>query len=207
MFIDKSLLSEMQKVSKSLAVLVIDETDYIQRKKGRFDPYRSNFSPIKDITASQQHVIMLAQAYNCPIFLFQYDPHFPAGSYFYNHNDDNPLSNYSDCAKTSLRALLPLNTRVINKHTYSAFEGSNLSQLLAQQYQCEGVDNLVVMGWNSNVCVAATIGPEVRNGKNNEVGVGAVDHNLTVLTCQQILNGEDVWWTDHSPLIKFYSHL
>ncbi|MCK5817663.1 MAG: isochorismatase family protein [Psychromonas sp.] len=117
------------------------------------------------------------------------------------------LINYRFATKKSLRVLLPQKTRVINKHGYNAFTGTNLSQLLAQQYQCKGVENLVVMGFNSNICVAATIGPEYRNGKNYQLGLGAVDHNLTVLTCQQILTGEDAWWTEHSPLIKFYSHL
>ena len=207
MYIKGNLLPEMQKVISSLAVLVIDETTDVERTKKPFDPNRSNFSPIIDITASQQHVIMLAQAYNCPIFLFQFDPEFPTGSYIYVHNDDDPLSNYTDCTKKSIRALLPQNTRVINKHGYNAFTKSNLSQLLAQQHQCNGVKNLIVMGWNSNACIAATIGPEVRNGKNYQLGLGAVDHNFTVLTCQQILTGEDAWWTEHSPLIQFYSHL
>jgi len=210
MRVDGCLLEAMQEVISSVAVLVVDESGYTDEYEDEMepdDPYRSNFAPIKDITACQQRVIMLAQAYNRPIIFSQYDLALPIGSYHYAHDDDKPLSKYPAATKKSLRALLPHNTRVINKHSPNAFLGTNLSLILAQQNNCAGIEYLVVMGWNSTVCIPATIGPQIRYNEDCCSGRGAVDHGLTVLTSQYVLNGSPAWWIYHSDQIEFYAYL
>ncbi|MCK5817667.1 MAG: isochorismatase family protein [Psychromonas sp.] len=208
MIIHSSLLEQMQMVASSLAVLVIDEEeedeDLIDRDRCPDDDNRFNLYPIKDITGGQQKVIMLAQALNCPVFLIQFDRGFPAGSYIYNHKHD--LSSYKRAIKKSLRALLPKNTRVINKRTYNAFSGkTDLANILRKEHS---VKNLVVMGWHSNLCIPATIGPEIRLlGEDFGYGPGAVDNNFTVMTSQRILNGSSFNWYNHSPLIELYTLL
>ncbi|MCK5820101.1 MAG: isochorismatase family protein [Psychromonas sp.] len=210
MFIDKSLLSEMQKVSKSLAVLVIDEQRYTTEMIGTMapgDPKRTNFTPIKDVYSAQQKVLMLAQKYNCPIFLIKMDYDIPVGRVSY---DEVKISDDVYATKVALRALLPINTITINKHTCNSFIGTGLFEILSSQYQNCGVENLVVMGWESNLCVPATIGIALeilRDKVKVAKGEGAADYAMTVLTCQAILNGRTAQWGDIYDGIRFYSHL
>ena len=203
MRINGSLLKAMDEVKHSLAVLVIDEFargEFSDDLYNRYNTYSSN-----DICSAQQKVLMLAELYNCPIFLIQMDRDLPVGSYYYNHMSD--LGSYPMATSKSLRALLSNQTRVINKHTSNAFVDTNLRILLAQTNQCEGVENLVVLGWHSNMCVPATIGINDRLEGNDSTVYGATNYNLGVLTCQQVLSGSDVFWADSSDFIKFYSYL
>jgi len=206
------LLKAMQEVISDLAVLVIDETNSIKMKNEIADPNNSNFSPMQNSTAYQQKVIMLAQSFNCPIFLIQFDTRYACGSFHYvQNNDDKPLSKYLATTKKSLRALLPHNTRVINKHHFNAFVGTNLAMLLAQENRCNGVKNLVVMGYDSEVCVPETIGIRnkhtSRNKYNEYKGPGAIGLGFSVLTCQSVLTGGPATWARSSQSIKFYDHI
>ncbi|MCK5817662.1 MAG: isochorismatase family protein [Psychromonas sp.] len=198
----------MQKVSSSLAVLVIDEQRYTPDLAGLMDPgdsKRTNFSPIKDVYSAQQKVLMLAELYNCPIFFIQMDTGFPLGSFSY---DEGEISDDVHATKVALRALLPPDTIIINKHTCNAFIGTGLFEILSKQYQDCGVKNLVIMGWDANVCVPGTIGLEVQyNNTTIVLGPGADQHGMSVLTCQAVLNGDTALWGDLYDGIKFYSHL
>jgi len=204
------LLKAMQEVIFSTAVLVIDESNQDTYQKGPNDPDRFNLFPAIDISARQQKVIMLAQAYNCPIFLIQFERMLPQGTYSSNDITLKRLK-AGHVTKIQLRALLPIDTTVINKHDVNAFFKTDLASLLAQPYRGRPVKNLVVMGWHSNVCVPATIGPQaiitpkVSFAPGWNIGPGAVDLNYTVLTCQQVLSGDDVEWSEDSPKIQFFS--
>ncbi len=204
-----SLLQAMQEVSSSLAVLVVDESGYIEGSMKPFAKQRISFLPGKDVTWAQQRVIMLAKAYNCPIAFIQCDKKKPVGSYKYRYGKQGfslDLNSY-DAIHTPLRALLSRNTEVINKHSPNAFHDTSLPYWLGCQYQNRGVENLVVIGWHSRKCIPATIGPEAISWQGLNTEPGAVEYNYNVLTCQKVLNGPIARWGDSSDLIKFYSHL
>ncbi len=212
MVINSSLLQAMHEKIASLAVIILDESDKNTFQKDPDDPnepndpFRFNLFPAIDTIARQQKVIMLAQAYNCPIFLVQFEFMYPAATYYCN----NIRGLFKSTTQISLRSLIPMETAIINKHSYNAFHGTNLERLLNSQYNGAGVNNLVVMGGHSNVCVPATIGPQaivsslVYLGRPSAIGAGAVDLNFTVLTSQKVLNGDAVEWSKASPQIKFY---
>jgi len=203
------LLQAMQEVISNSAVLVIDTATYREGWNKPFDLARWNYGPIKDPTAAQQKVIMLAQAYNCPIFLIQYDSAHQIGPFTYYHVDTRYVDYWgkSRIIHTPLRALLPMDTIVINKHTENAFLGTGLLELLRGLHQGRGVENLVVVGYHSKFCIPATIGPNFISWDGNQTGLGAVDHNFNVLTCDEVLDGvETDWsWIEKSSKIQFYS--
>ncbi|MCK5818228.1 MAG: isochorismatase family protein [Psychromonas sp.] len=207
MLINGSLLAGMQQVISNLGVLVIDESGYNKKiHEGIMLPddlKRSNFTPIKDITACQQKVILLARAYQCPIIFIQFDTSFPVGTYCYN----DALGNYKWATKISIRALLPPDTIVINKHNPNAFVGTDLVNQLNSEYKGVGVKNLVVMGWQSNICVMETIGLRAKNCEKFIRGSGALQHKFIVLTCQDVLNGPTACWANLSKQIKFHTYL
>ncbi len=209
-----SLLQAMQEVSSSLAVLVIDECGYVEGEMEPFASQRVSFFPGDDVTWAQQRVIMLAQAYNCPIAFVHYDKDKPIGRYTYRYGiHDSCLDTRSpETIHTPLRALLPMNTEVINKHTSNAFLETPLLCWLDGQHQTRGVENLVIMGWHSHICIPATIGPSYISLLNRNCGLGAIDYQFNVLTCQKVLNGDQllgkpVSWTKSSDSLKFYSSL
>ena len=205
MEINGSLLQAMQKVSSSLAVLVIDESGHGKVGMSHVTSQRASFFPGDDVTWAQQRVIMLARAYNCPIAFTQFDLTQPIGYYEYRYGKhDYCLDTRSPYSiKTQLRALLPMSTRVINKHTQNAFTNTPLRYWLKCQYQKRGVENLVVIGFDSNKCIPATINPQ-KNGANNG---GALSYKYNVLTCQQVLNGPPVYWSKIGEHLEFYSDL
>ncbi len=188
MFINGSLLKEMQKVIYDAAVLVIDEND--NAIDGDIpvytDPDRWNYGPVIDATAAQQKIIMLAQAYNRPIFLVQNGFCNDPGCYF----DEDDITRYAMDTRLALRVLLPTNTRVINKQNPNAFVDTGLAGILEQ----DRIKNLVVMGYHANVCVRATIGINTPTKRYYRKGPGAIQHNLTVLTGHAVLNGHADWF-------------
>lgn len=200
MIIMGSLLQEMQWNMDGLAVLVIDEVDVCDDYGGvpmYNDPFRRNHSPINDVTAAQQKLIMYAQGLNLPIFLIQYDLSFPIGIYCYNDS----LAHHNKSTKPSLRVLLPPDTLMINKHSSNAFANTGLTGLLSEAK----IQSIVVMGWHANICVRRTIGLEIDTV--NKYGLGAIDYNLTVMSCQDVIQGEADWTMSHHSQIKFYSDL
>jgi len=205
MFSTGSLLEEMQKVISDLVVIIIDEI--VNSNDNGIpmydDPERGNFSPALDATAAQQRVIKLAQAYACPIFLIQSDDAAPVGCAW----DDHYLSVYAMKTKPPLRILLRGNTKVINKHNPNAFIDTDLANILMQEYRNPTAKNLVVMGWHAKVCVAATIGIDISTRERYSKGPGAIQHNFTVLTCQQVLNGYADWRRSADPRIRFFRKL
>ncbi len=206
-----SLLQAMQEVISSSAVLVIDTAGYREGWNEVFDYGRWNYGSIKDPTAAQQKVIMLAQAYNCPIFLVQYHLNYTIGPFIYDHVNTWYLhhAGRSRVIHPPLRALLPMHTQIINKHTDNAFLKTGLLGLLAQANQGCGVKNLVVVGYHANICIPATIGPNFISSEGCETGLGAIDHKFNVLSCKQVLDGvkTDWSWVNKSSKIKFYNHL
>lgn len=208
MEVKQSLLAAMQEVISDLGVLVVDECEYVDAYKGRKwpdDPQRTKFTPITDRTGCQQRVILLASAYHCPIFFIRFDPSHPIGAQCYNTSV--ALHTRWSITKKSLRALLPTQTIVINKHNPNAFIDTDLYQQLQNTNQGAGVNNLVIIGWQSNACVPETVGIPVDSCKHYKQGPGAIAHGYTVMTCQDVLNGTDARWTKASEKIKFYTHL
>lgn len=199
------LLTEMQNVGSNLVVIVIDEiVDSDEYGVPMYiDPNRSNFNPIEDVTSAQQKVIRLAQTFNCPIYLIVSDSSFYPGYYY----SDNSLSYYGNETKPSLRALLPGNTKIINKRTPNAFFETGLADRLEVEYNDPGNKNLVVMGYHANVCVKATVGLAVETKKRYPQGPGAIQQNFTVMTSFDVLNGNADWYSDHSKQILFYNRI
>ncbi len=198
----------MQQVISTIGGVVIDEERYMNfiyaNPMYLGDSQRTNFSPIKDVYSAQQKVLMLAQAYNCQIFLIQHDKNFPQGDYCYNEDE---MSHNWHATKTSLRALLPQDTIVINKHNPNAFVGTNLELKLKNQYKGAGIKNLVINGWAYNVCVAETVGVRVKKCEHFEQGLGAIQYKFTVMTSRYVFNGPPATWAEFSPRIHFHTHL
>lgn len=68
-----------------------------------------------------------------------------------NNEEDN---NIPDPTRTEIKGLYNINHHVMIKSLSNAFAETNLTQMLNNLQ----VKHLVVMGWDANVCVPATIG-------------------------------------------------
>ncbi|MCK5818918.1 MAG: isochorismatase family protein [Psychromonas sp.] len=91
-----------------------------------------------NVTACQQRVLMCMQAMDYPVFSI-------------NNEEDN---NIPDPTRTEIKGLYNINHHVMIKSLSNAFAETNLTQMLNNLQ----VKHLVVMGWDANVCVPATIG-------------------------------------------------
>ncbi len=206
-----SLLQAIQTLSSSLAVLVIDESGYVEDQMDPFASQRVSFLPGDDVTWAQQRVIMLAKANNCPIIFIQFDISRESGVYLYRQGKDFNYDEYHQYLETRgpkaihtpLRALLPMDTIVINKRASNAFHDTPLNDWIKWQASMRDVHNLVVIGWHSNKCIPATLDP-LENELN---GLGALSYGFNVLTCQKVLNGPPAWWAKYSEQLAFFSHL
>ena len=127
--------------------------------------------------------------------------------YRYGKHDSYLDTRSITATHTPLRALLPMDTIVFNKHGQNAFNDTSLLQWLRSISPARGAKNIVVMGFHANKCIPVTIGPATISRQGFFSGFAAVDYKFTVLTCQKVLNGPPVTWANKSNLIKFYSHL
>lgn len=140
-------------------------------------------------TENQQKVIKTAISMSLPIWLVELNP--------------NPV-NPNISTRTKLRALLPGNTPIITKTGWNAFDNTNLHTLLG----AAAVDNILLMGFATNMCVRITA-TGGHTGPNNTgvFSVGATGLAYTVMTCQEILRGGAAGNWIMTPGVEFYQEL
>lgn len=101
----------------------------------------------------------------------------------------------------TLKSVLPPNTPTIRKQYFNAFVDTPLKS----QLDGRGCKTLVVTGATAAMCVMNSVcgGMEFTDFKSRP---GAIDLGFNVITCQAVISGEVVGWSDNSK-IKFYSSL
>lgn len=175
-----------------LALLVIDEDD------GAMQPGEVGYGPAhilsaEEISYIQQHVIMFMQRMGCPVWSIRFLEDQPA-----------EVGGDADNTRIALRALYGEVNRLRKPHP-NAFRETTLR---AELQGGVPVTHLVIMGFNANACVHATVGN--RFWAVGTADDGATHLGFTVLTCDDVLHGGRANWpdypADHYARLRFYSH-
>ncbi|MGC4125788.1 cysteine hydrolase family protein [Enterobacter sp.] len=101
----------------------------------------------------------------------------------------------------ALKNVLPPTTPTIRKQYFNAFVDTPLKS----QLDAHGCKTVVVTGATAAMCVMNSVcgGMEFTDFKSRP---GAIDLGFNVMTCQAVISGEVVGWSDNSK-IQFYSSL
>lgn len=100
-----------------------------------------------------------------------------------------------------LKSVLPPDTPTIRKQYFNAFVDTPLKSQLDEH----GCKTVVVTGATAVMCVMNSVcgGMEFTDFKSRP---GAIDLGFNVITCQAVISGEVVGWSENSK-IQFYSNL
>ena len=194
MYMSGSLFSRLEitlRDKHKIALLVIDEHEdaVFPRKVESGNTISCLLPHSSSITAHQQRLLMYMQRMEIPVWCIRQ-----------HSNMYGPL-------RIQLRGLYNGKEKLLSKYWYNAFKDTNLHSEL----QNHGITHLVGMGWNSNVCVAATLGvfkPRNKFESENQ-GPGALQLGYKVFSSRNILHGDEpASWSHHpSRMIEFFEHL
>lgn len=174
----------------TIGILVIDE----QTPLGNEDPNDPAASlKVKPLIRNQQKLLAHAQYLGCPTWCIELNATIGKA----NEKETTPTN-------IRLRGLLPADTPVITKRSYSAFEGTDLKDQLKSKF----VRAVVVLGFETNFCVKfSAVGGFPDHACKLPFQYGATQLGFPVLSCDQILNGigPAKWWNEKS--VFFYTGL
>ncbi|MCK5871080.1 MAG: isochorismatase family protein [Methyloprofundus sp.] len=164
-----------------IALLIIDE-----------DPMAA-IGEQRNVTPNQQRLLSYMQINNCLICSINFPEYYP-----------ERCPNY-DSTRPALKLLYNGHEYHLQKPHYNAFRETSLHPDLQEL----NITHLVIMGFDINYCIRATIGVSDNSiGKN--VGLGATQLGYKVMTCDQVLHGGCATWSASTPShysnLVFYSH-
>lgn len=171
-----------------MALLVIDEHDdaVLPKKFESGNVIGSLLPKSSSVTAYQQRLLMFMQRMEIPVWCIK------------------QRSNMYGPLRVQLRGLYNGTQKIITKTGYNAFKNTTLHSDL----QSQGITHLVAMGWNANVCVAATLGVFTPRNKleDENHGLGALQLGYKILSTGDILHGNGVisWAYHPSRMIEFF---
>lgn len=219
MRVDGSLLGAVQEFfdgGRRLGLLLIDEAydagDFAKRSVGaglahQSRPQPSRQEPLKDwkiknVRYHQQRVVQFCATMGIPAWLVEiYHGHL--GGALPSHLDPN-LASSDTRTLTQLRALLPPTTTIIRKGMFNAFDDDARPDLHGS-LQAEGIQDLIVMGFSSQMCVYYTVvgGRKIaRDGKCE----GALTLGYQVLSSDLVVRPQPAPWKDEAGVL-FYQEL
>jgi hypothetical protein len=154
-----------------------------------------------EVTAAQNKLIEFATQFNYPVWFIE--------------TYTNIVSRELRPTREDLSKLAPKSACVVPKTDSNAFSSSNLFDELMNAK----IDTLVLLGYEVNCCVRLTAvggdpGPMIKgNPSGKPLQRGATAFGFLVLTCQQVLRGQDMkgeapvatWRGDHN--VRFYANL
>ena len=129
-------LAELIQHGKKVALLIIDEEDdaapnEISNTPGRIVTWVGK-RVHSNVKACQQRILMYMQSKGCPVWSIT----------------------SGDLIRTPISALYNGQVHHLKKRRFNAFNNTTLHL----QLQSHCITHLIIMGWNSNVCVQATVG-------------------------------------------------
>jgi nicotinamidase-related amidase len=194
-----SLLEAIPKLKldgRSIGFVVVDEQSTPETPtKGELGAFEKNEA---EVTAAQNKLIEFATRFNFPVWFVEI-----------------ASTGGSKPTRADLRELAPKNLCVVPKTAMNPFTSSNLFEELKNAK----IDTIVLLGFQVNCCVRMTAvggdpGP-FSKGKpsGNALQQGATALGFQVLTCQQVLRGQNTdgdifsanWKNEDN--VRFYSSL